>query len=74
MQGPLGTIEIGYEGTGRDGDSYNVIEGVDHYSICKPMNKKSRSYYALTSLINDIASEPEVQNLLQVFMSFEGHF
>jgi hypothetical protein len=64
VQGPLGTVQIGTKEIGRDGHSYNVTEGIDHNSICKPVDKRSRSYHALTDFAKRIEKDAQVRGLL----------
>ncbi|CAM6122503.1 unnamed protein product [Calypogeia fissa] len=46
------------ESFGREGDFFNVME-VDHFEVCKPQNKTSRSFYALRYLLEGIARDNE---------------
>lgn len=36
------------------GENYNVVEGADHFSICKPSSKTSRSFFKLKGFVDEI--------------------
>ncbi|CAM6118447.1 unnamed protein product [Calypogeia fissa] len=37
-------------------DNFNVVQGADHYSICRPRSKTSRSFYKLKDFLVHIAT------------------
>ncbi|CAM6096421.1 unnamed protein product [Calypogeia fissa] len=45
------------EGSARYGTSFNVVEGADHITVCRPMNKTSRSFSALTNFLEVVITD-----------------
>ncbi|KAL3678425.1 hypothetical protein R1sor_021381 [Riccia sorocarpa] len=48
------------EASSRFGDNYITVSG-DHFSVCRPSDKKSNKYQHLTNLIRDIQRQAEVE-------------
>jgi hypothetical protein len=49
------------EASSRYSSAFNLVEEADHISICRPTERISRSFSALTSLLRDICSDPKVE-------------
>ena len=41
-------------------DDFNIVKGSDHFSITKPPDKSSRSFYKLTDLVHRLATSAQV--------------
>jgi hypothetical protein len=48
-------------------DDYNVVDGADHFSICKPRDKYSRSFTKLKGFVCDIVNSAQV-GLVEVLL------
>ncbi|KAL3678418.1 hypothetical protein R1sor_021374 [Riccia sorocarpa] len=55
------------EASSRFGDNYITVSG-DHFSICRPSDKKSNQYQHLTNLIRDIQRQAEVERNPPLFV------
>lgn len=54
------------------GENFNVDEKADHFSICRPKNKKVRSFKKLEGFLADIVSEMKVRGFSS--RQCKGHF
>ncbi|CAM6117100.1 unnamed protein product [Calypogeia fissa] len=48
------------EGSSRVGTSFNIVEDADHFSICWPKRKSSRSFMTFIDFVEKIATEAKI--------------
>jgi hypothetical protein len=53
------------EASSRYSSTFNSVEEADHISVCRPMQKTSRSFLTLVRFLEDICTESKVKYLVQ---------
>jgi hypothetical protein len=39
------------------GEDFNIVEGADHFTVCRPRSKTVRSFYKLRDFVSAIAGK-----------------
>ncbi|CAM6099636.1 unnamed protein product [Calypogeia fissa] len=70
--GWFGKFMVVPEGSVRE-DNFNVVQGADHFSICRPGSKQSRSFHKLKDFLVHIANEVKDEGCPQNFQHLPKH-
>jgi hypothetical protein len=54
-------------------ENYNVVEGADHFTICKPRDKNVRNFIKLKDFVSDIVIPAQVRLFGVVFIVSKAH-